>query len=120
MTITKKDLQDALKPLATKVDAIEAQTKDLDKKLQAQSKELKAHTVEQTHELARIINGSFQEQHDFMENQFQGVNDRLDGVETRLSVVDTKLNRALYKENVDFDARITRLEEHAGIKKAAG
>ena len=71
MTITKKELQDALKPLATKVDASEAQTKDLDKKLQAQSKELKAHAVEQTEELARIINGSFQDQHDYIQEQFQ-------------------------------------------------
>ena len=53
--LSKKDLQEALKSLATKQD------------LQSQSKELKAHAVEQTHELARIINGSFQEQHDYME-----------------------------------------------------
>ena len=117
MTITKKDLQDALKPLATKEALKSLATKA---GLEAQSKELKAHAVEQTEELARIINGSFQEQHDSMETGFQGVNDRLDGVETRLSVVDTKLDRALYKENADFEERITRLEEHAGIKKAAG
>ena len=97
--LSKKDLQDALK---------------------AQSKELKTYVDtrlgEQTDELAQIVNGAFQDQHDFMEDQFGTVNDRIDAVESRLGTVETKLDRALYIEATHLEARISRLEKHTGLK----
>ncbi len=49
MTITKKDLQEAVKPLATKQD------------LKSQTKELKTYTDQQVGDLAGMINRRFDE-----------------------------------------------------------
>jgi len=64
--LSKKDLQEALKPLATKDELKSLATKEDLKPLATkaalgqQTKELKAYADEQTQELARIVNGAFE------------------------------------------------------------
>ena len=78
---------------------------DLLKALKAQTKELKTYTDKQTEALAIIVNTAFEEQrHSF------------DKVEERLAVVETKLDKALYIETAFLEARLTRLEQHVGLK----
>ena len=78
MTITKKDLQEALKPLATK--------RDLDTKLATQTKELKAYTDQQVGALAGMINRRFDEVIGLLD-----VRKRVDQHERQI----TKISRAL-------------------------
>jgi len=86
-----------------------AQTKHLDQKLQEQTKELKSYSDKQTEKLAQIVNGAFQNQHDFMADHFGKI-------DTRLGTVEIKLDRALYIENTHLEVRIQRLEKHTGLK----
>ncbi len=97
MTITKKDLQEALK----------AQTQNFDQKLD-----------EQTNALAQVVNSAFQDEHDYMEKQFGKIDQRFDTVQDHLHLDDRKLDRALYIETIHLEERIKRLEKHVGIKAA--
>ena len=80
MTITKKDLQEAVKPLATK-DGLKAQTK-----------ELKAYAREQTAELAGMVKRSF-----------DAVDYSFDNLERHLTGIETKLDRALYTQGAHLE-----------------
>ena len=103
-----------IKPLTKKdlTESLAAQTRDFDKKLNDRTKNLatKKDLEDQTEALARIVNTTFQEQKDHFDQRF-------DGVEESLGVVETKLDRTLYTELTHIEARVKRLEVHAGIKK---
>ncbi len=101
-----------IKPLTKKdlTDALGLQTLDFDKKLNDQTKELKSYTDQQTEKLAAIVNTAFQEQRDHMDQRF-------DNLEEQAQTVETKLDRALYTQLTHIEARVKRLEVHAGIKK---
>ena len=68
---TKKDLQEALKPLATKDQLKALATK---KDLRSQTTELKAYAREQTAELAGMIKHGFDE----VDERFEAISQRLD------------------------------------------
>ena len=72
--------------------------------LKAQTKELTAYADQQTEKLAGIVNTAFQEQKDHFDQRF-------DVVEESFGVVETKLDRALYTELTQLEARVVRLEQ---------
>ena len=69
----------------------------------------------QTEKLVEFLEDQFEE----VNKRFDGVDERLGGVEDRLGVVEANLNRALYIEAVHTEARLRRLEKHAGLKSLA-
>ena len=103
-----------IKPLTKKdlTEALGVQTRSFDKKLNDQTKNLATKKDLDVHTdlLARIVNTAFQEQKDHVDQRF-------DKVEDQLQTVETKLDRALYTELTHIEARVKRLEVHAGIKK---
>ncbi len=84
---------------------------------------------QQTEKLVEFLVDKFQgvnDRFDGVDDRFDRVNDRLDNVEGRLEdvvgrlgIVETKLDHALYYESVHVDARLKRLEKHAGFKTLA-
>ena len=110
--LTKEHLDQQLKKLATKDELNRLATKD-DLKPLATKKALE----EQTETLATIVNSAFQEQKDHMDEKFSHVDEQFEKVNAHLQVVETKLDRALYTELTHIEARVKRLEVHAGIKK---
>ncbi len=85
MTITKKDLQEAVKPLATKEG------------LKAQTKELKAYAREQTAELAGTIKHGFDE----VDDRFDAITEALD-VRLRLEEHDRQITKIAEALNVEL------------------
>ena len=53
---------------------------------------------------------------DKVESRLGKVEVKLEKVESRLSGVEGKLNKALYTDNVHLEKRVTKLEEHTGLK----
>ena len=85
-------------------------------------KELDSALDQQTEKLVEFLQDQFKEiddRFDGVDNRLDGVDQRLDGVEGRLRVVETKLDHALYVESVHVEARLRRLEKHAGLKSLA-
>ncbi len=85
LPLTKKDLQEALKPLATKQD------------LQSQTKELKAYARQQTEELAGMIKHGF----DKVDERFDAVSESLD-VRQHLAEHDRQITKIAQALNVEL------------------
>jgi len=82
MELTKEYFDQIIKNLATKEDLKPFVTKDdLKESLKAQTKELKVFAVEQTEELAHMVNGGFDD-----------VLDRLD-VRERMAKMEKKMSK---------------------------
>ena len=68
----------------------------LDQKLEAQTKELKTYTDEQTDSIGRMITNAFQEQKDYMDTRFNRIEDELDlrstvqNLEKRIEKLETE------------------------------
>ena len=90
-----------IKPLTKKdlTEALGVQTRDFDKKLNDQTKELKSYTDEQTDALARIVNSAFEAQNEWLEQQFAAVRLDLD-VRKRLDRYDRKFRKLEHALNV--------------------
>ena len=84
-----------IKPLTKKdlTEALGVQTRDFDKKLNDQTKELKSYTDEQTDALARIVNSAFEAQNEWLEQQFAAVRLDLD-VRKRLESIRPEVPKA--------------------------
>ena len=60
---------------------------------------------------AVLINNAFQAHSDHFDQ-------RLDKIETKVDVIQGKLDNILYKEVVQIETRVKKIEQHLGLKAA--